>query len=300
MPIHLNSIPRRSFLAGAAACAIAPSAYGDEAESETWALLADTHIDADPAKVARGVEMAFNLETIVVQLVAERETLQGVIIDGDCAFLAGLPGDYELLAKLLKPLSEAGLPVHLTMGNHDDRGPCYQAFAKSPGRVTAVESKHVSVMETPLANWVLLDSLLVVNKVTGEMGEDQLRWLDQFLQEHSGKPVILVGHHNPQFAIREGQRVTGLADTSQFMSVLAKHPHAQAYLYGHTHHWRTTTHESGLHLVNLPPSAYVFDEKRPNGWVRAELSKRGMKLTLCALDANHPEHGITKDLGWRG
>ncbi|MEM1297139.1 MAG: metallophosphoesterase [Verrucomicrobiota bacterium] len=300
MPIHLNSISRRSFLAGASAFTIAPLANGDEGGTETWALLADTHIDADPAKVARGAQMAANLEKIVAELVAERETLQGVIIDGDCAYLAGLPGDYELLAKLLEPLADVGLPVHLTMGNHDDRGPFYEAFAKNPSMVSAVESKHVSVIETPIANWILLDSLFVVNKVTGEMGEVQLSWLDQFLQNHSDKPAILVGHHNPQFAIEEGQRVTGLADTSQLMSIMAKYPHSQAYIYGHTHSWRTTRTETGVHLINLPPCAYVFDQKRPNGWVRADISEGGVKLTLHALDANHPEHGKAKELSWRG
>ena len=52
----------------------------------------------------------------------------GVFINGDCAYLKGLPDDYANLAQCVAPLSAAGLPLHVTMGNHDDRGPLYQAL----------------------------------------------------------------------------------------------------------------------------------------------------------------------------
>ena len=29
-------------------------------------------------------------------------------------------------------------------------------------------------------------------------------------------------------------------------------------------------HDSGIHLINLPPTAYVFEEGKPSGWVRAQ------------------------------
>ena len=75
--------------------------------------------------------------------------------------------------------------------------------------------------------------------------------------------------------------------------------HVQAYVFGHTHNWNITKRESGLHLINLPPVGYVFDETRPTGWVDAEVRADGLDLMLHSLDAEHTEHMQTHKLGWR-
>ena len=73
----------------------------------------------------------------------------------------------------------------------------------------------------------------------------------------------------------------------------------KAFVYGHTHNWHITTHASGVHLVNLPPTAYVFEEGRPSGWVRATLARDGAEFELRSLDTKHPEHAQVKKLSWR-
>jgi 3',5'-cyclic-AMP phosphodiesterase len=81
--------------------------------------------------------------------------------------------------------------------------------------------------------------------------------------------------------------------------VLRTHLSAKAYVYGHSHTWLTKKDADGLHEINLPPTAYVFDNARPNGWVRARLSATGISLELRALDPAHPEHGKARELAWR-
>lgn len=49
----------------------------------------------------------------------------------------------------------------------------------------------------------------------------------------------------------------------------------------------------------LPPVAYVCDESRPNGWIRASIAPDSIMLELRALDPNHPEHGKISRLAWR-
>jgi hypothetical protein len=56
---------------------------------------------------------------------------------------------------------------------------------------------------------------------------------------------------------------------------------------------------NGLHEINLPPTAYVFNSAMPNGWVRATLSEGGLALELRALDPQHPQHGEKHQLAWR-
>jgi Icc protein len=308
MPLHLDTVSRRRFLGGSAVLALAPglprfATAADEGES--WALLSDTHIAADRALESRqGVNMAENLKAVVAEVLAEKERLAGVIIDGDCAYNDGQAGDYETLLALLDPLREAGLPVHFTLGNHDDRDKFSAAIGDTAGR-GPVEGKHCSVLETPLAHWILLDSLRYVNKVEGEFGAEQLAWVARLLEANPEKPAILVGHHYPQVFREdivpgdEKIRISGLVDSEPFLETLAKHPAAKAYVYGHSHTWLLKQGEDGVHHVNLPPTAYVFDAARPNGWVRATVTGKGMALELRSLDPAHPQHGEKHELAWR-
>lgn len=304
MPFHLDSLSRRRFLKGTSTLLLTPVARAAESNSiETWALLADTHIAADAKLEARGANMANNLTKVVDQLVAEKDSLSGVVIDGDCAYNDGQPGDYETLFTILAPLREVGLPIHLTLGNHDDRNTLSNTLtqvADSP-----VEGKHCTIVETPVVNLVLLDSLRYVNKVEGEIGPEQIAWITAHLDRHSNKPSVLVGHHYPQPTVEdpapggEPPRITGLVDTTDLFQTLAPQKAAKAYIYGHSHRWESSTDQDGIHHVNLPPTAYVFNESRSNGWVRATFSTTGGDFELVALDPGHPQHAEKISLDWR-
>ena len=322
MPLHLlpSRSSRRHFLrnlavaggVGATGLSLTRSGWsaeskGDADSGDRWALLSDTHIAADPKLVSRqGTCMAETLAKVVSEVVEEADQLDGVLIDGDCAFDDGQPGDYTTLARLLEPLTQAGLPIHFTLGNHDDRdhflaGMSEEGTEPSP----VVDGKHVSVVEGKQVNWVMLDSLRFVNQVEGEFGEAQLAWLDRWLSQNSEKPALLVGHHYPQvfrtdvIPSDEEIRISGLVDSEPFLEIAHRHPQVKGYLYGHSHDWKVATDPAGVHQVNLPPTAYVFRPDRPNGWVRATVSAKAMTLELRALDPEHPQHGKTKTLAWR-
>jgi 3',5'-cyclic-AMP phosphodiesterase len=308
MPFHLDSQSRRRFLHGSAVLALttATRTYAADApDAETWALLSDTHIDADPAKVAREtVIMADHLKRVVAEVLVEKDSLSGVIINGDCAYLEGLAGDYVTFLELLAPLREAGLPIHFTLGNHDDRD-IFRSSIAAGSNSSPVEGKLCSLIETPFANLILLDSLRYVNKVEGEIGPEQLAWIATLLDRSAEKPAILIGHHYPQ-VFREdiipGEdkvKISGLIDSNDLMKSLDSHPAAKAYIYGHSHTWLVKKRESGVHEINLPPTAYVFSPERPNGWVRATISKDRIDLELRCLEPSHPQHGEKQQLKFR-
>ena len=69
-------------------------------------------------------------------------------------------------------------------------------------------------------------------------------------------------------------------------------------VFGHTHNWNIKQ-EAGIHLINLPPTAYVFREGRPSGWVAARVGEDGLTLKLHALDKQHKQHGETHELKYR-
>lgn len=307
MPLHIDSSSRRRFLHGTAVLTLtgASQLSANSSSKEVWALLSDTHIDRDPAQVSpQGVNMADHLRRVIAEVIEEKETLAGVIINGDCAYNDGQPGDYTQFLELLKPVTEAGLPIHFTLGNHDDRDAFRAALGKAAG-TSAMRAKHCSLIKTPLANLVLLDSLRQVNEVEGELGVEQLEWLAKLLKDAPDQRFIIFGHHYPQ-VFREdiipGDRkikISGLIDGELLLELLRSHRAAKAYIYGHSHTWLTKKGGDGLHEINLPPTAYVFDKTRPSGWVRATLSTTEISLELRALDPVHPEHGQVCTLQWR-
>jgi 3',5'-cyclic AMP phosphodiesterase CpdA len=299
MPFTLPTISRRQFLTAAAAGAATCLTRGAGAEDRVrdpnrFALLSDTHIAGDPKTIARGISMHEHLQAVVREILASQPTPAEVFISGDCVYSKGLSEDYSTLLDVLKPLSEAGLPIHLGMGNHDHRERFREAFGEAVRKASSLEAKHVLVVPSPQANWFVLDSLDQTDKTPGTLGGEQLQWLAQALDQAADKPALVVVHHQPD----NRPVVSGLVDTNPLFEVLSPRRHVKALFFGHTHVWLVTERE-GIHLVNLPPTAYVFSPGQPNGWVDASLTAAGMTLELRCVNPLHARHGQRVELKWR-
>lgn len=308
MPFTLPPISRRRFLGGSIAALAGSHLFPNDAfasvkaDSSSWILFSDTHVAADRDFISRDVKMAANVETCVKQALAEHSGAAGVLISGDCAFLDGKAEDYTTLAALLKPLREAGMPVHLMLGNHDHREN-FLASLNKPDQPSPVEQRVAGLIESPLANWFMLDSLDKTNKTPGVLGPEQRAWLEKTLDAHADKPAIIVVHHNviPFAPGGEMDKVfaKSLVDSPDLLAILTPRKQVKACFYGHTHNWSIQRESNGIHLINLPPTAYVFRAGMPNGWVHAALRKDGMKLTLNCVEAKHTQNGAAADLAWR-
>lgn len=303
MPISIVPASRRDFLRASlvagAACWSPRNLFAADVSSpidpDRVALFSDTHVWEKRDEMVREVNMAKNLEQ------ACRESLEGerrpahTLVCGDCAYLTGETADYTVLIDLLKPLREAQVPVHLVLGNHDHRERFRAALpSDDAGEKAGLAERHVMIVPTPRANWFLLDSLDVTNKTPGVLGDAQRQWLAKALDAHADKPAIVMVHHTPD----ERPMTPGLVDTPALFETLLPRKHVKAIFFGHSHVWSVTQRE-GLHLVNLPPTAYVFDKKHPNGWVDATLAADGMRLRLHCLDKSHAANGQTHELKWR-
>lgn len=266
--------------------------WSADRDPHRWALLSDPHIAADAAFEARGVNMAEHLRRVAAEVAALDRLPAGLLVNGDCAYGVGASGDYATFSGLLKPVSAAGIPMHYTLGNHDERDNFRQSLAA--GARSVVEGKVVSLIETPRANWFLLDSLDKTNMSPGAVGESQRRWLAEALDARKDRPALVMVHHNPVF---EGVS-KALVDTQELYEVLAPRKQVKALIFGHTHHW-DLQQKGGLHLVNLPAVAYPFRPTDPSGWVDVHLGEQGATLELRSLDPAHPAHGKKSELKWR-
>lgn len=301
MPIYLPPISRRGFLhrtlVAAAGLAVGPNLFAAEkpVDENFWALFSDPHIAADHLLVHLNVNMTEHLEGVVREVMALPTRPAGVFVNGDCAYNSGEKGDDAAVADLLKPLRAAQMPVHLTLGNHDNRERFWDALTTQKAANRPLADKQTMMLSTPHVNWFVLDSLEQTLATPGLLGKEQLDWLAKTLDANAAKPALVMVHHNPGLS----DNVPGLKDSYALFEVIRPRKQVKAYLFGHTHAWSVMQDDSGLYLVNLPPIAYVFKEGNPSGWVRATLASDGMKLELRCLDTTHKAHGEVKELKWR-
>lgn len=301
MPIQLPPLSRRTFLRRtlltSAGLIFAPQVHAAmrRTDAASFALLADTHIAADLTKVKSGVNLADHLTAVVQEINNLPQRPAGAFIVGDCALNSGGPDEYTQFTKLLEPLRAAGAPLHLTLGNHDQRENFWAALEFQKTAKRPVADKQVALVKSKHVNWFMLDSLEKTLQTPGALGEDQLRWLATTLDANRKTPAIVLIHHNPSV----DNKIAGLKDTEALLEIIRGRPQVKAWIYGHTHNWKVTQDPSGIHLVNLPPVAYIFREGDPSGWIHATTRRDGLKLELRAIDPQHKAHGEVVDLKWR-
>jgi 3',5'-cyclic-AMP phosphodiesterase len=301
MPIHLPPVSRRRFLASTltAGTGLLISrdlfAKGRDMDPDSWALVSDIHLAADRKHLGRGINMADHFTQVTNELLDPKWRHSAVLISGDLAFNAGEKADYATVTELLQPIREGGLPLHLALGNHDNRENFWDALAEAKVANRPMADHHVSIVRSSRANWFILDSLEKTLSVPGLLGDAQLDWLAHALDDNKSKPALVVVHHN----LKDDKGNPSLKDGDKLMEVLRPRKNVKALFYGHSHIWEVKQDESGIHLVNLPTTAYLFKEGIPNGWVHASLQRKGIQLQLRCLDTKHSQHGETHELKWR-
>ena len=299
MPLHVPPPSRRSFLRGALSSGVGGLLLGCSGQRdvtrnapllslenpgheacERWTLLSDPHIPADLGETRRGTHMAGQFNRAMDGILSARHRPDGVLVNGDCAYLHGMSGDYSSFADVcVKPFTNAGTPVHLLMGNHDHRARFRNALHDAAPAVGLVDGRCTSIVEGAHARWFMLDSLEKTGSMNGRIGDEQLRWLDASLARLNDRPALIMGHHPIAFGSPVPFLFGALKDGGRLWRVLRRHAHVKAYFYGHTHRWQAAKRE-GIYLVNLPTTAYVFDGRQPRGWVDATVHARGADLRL--------------------
>jgi 3',5'-cyclic AMP phosphodiesterase CpdA len=271
------------------------------------ALLADTHIDRDPKRFIygtkwpgspvksdehEGVNMADCLEHVVSDVLRLKPRPAHAVVNGDCARTSGTREEYAEFLRLIKPLREAGITVHVTIGNHDNRKLLWEAI---PDLKVEQVARHVGELSLSGAELIFLDS------ERGTVGAEQLVWLEKKLAD-KGKidlPVLAFIHYNPY--PRPGVRPSkGLkpSESEALLKLLTKHKRAKACFFGHTHDW-AVEEWIDVHMVNQPPVGYYFGKGNPHGWIDMSLTENGASLEMRCVDPSHPQHQERHDVRWR-
>jgi 3',5'-cyclic AMP phosphodiesterase CpdA len=186
--------------------------------------LTDLHIGASSAMA----DPAAGLEDAVRAIAALPTAVDSILISGDLTD-HGLDSEYEQVAEIVGRL---GAPVHVLPGNHDDRDRLRRRFAVPGGSGTTLQ---YSVNLGPML-LVALDTT-VPGSDAGELGAEQLAWLDRELSESPGAPTLIAMHHPPFLTAMPAFDRIGLpaADRRGLEEIVARHPQVQALVAGHVH-----------------------------------------------------------------
>ncbi|GAA2387242.1 phosphodiesterase [Dactylosporangium salmoneum] len=201
------------------------------------AHLSDSHITTG----ALAAEPASGLYRALTRVLALEPRPDCVVVTGDLVD-RGQEAEYDVLQELLRNYP---VPVHLVPGNHDGKAPLQRAFGLA-------ETSYAA--EYPGFTIVVLDSLRPELGDAGEVGEEQLAWLDGVLGRRAGVPAFVCLHHPPIKVGIPGMDAIRLADGPALAEVIRRHPHVVRVLAGHLH--RVVTAGFAGTVLSVAPSTY--------------------------------------------
>jgi 3',5'-cyclic AMP phosphodiesterase CpdA len=234
----------------------------DEEMGLSIAHLSDPHLRVGPlaAEPTAGLHLALG------RVLALDPRPDCVVITGDLAD-NGEPGAYATLRELV---GRFPLPVHLATGNHDDPKNLLAEFGGSPFLGGATERCHYTV-DYPDATVVVLDSWdITLGGNPGQLGPEQVAWLDAELARRPDVPAVLCLHHPPTTVGIPFLDGINLRDGAAMADVVSRHPHVVRVLAGHVH--RNITAGFAGTVLTTAPSTYrqiglTLREDRPIGYL---------------------------------
>ncbi len=171
-----------------------------------------------------------------------------VVITGDLAEHASA----DEYAQVREELASLRGPVGVVPGNHDDRSALRRAF-DLPGKDADPIRYCVDVGPLRL---VMLDST-IPGEDGGELGSEQLSWLETTLADAPERPTLLLMHHPPLLTGMTPWDKIGLAERSRLdlAAIATRNPQVRAILAGHIH--RPMVGSIGGRVAVAAPSTYV-------------------------------------------
>jgi len=245
---------RREFLVGAAAMAAVPSVTsagdGIAVDRNLSAFLSDIHVSGLNVKGQPTYQNPL-FEKVVDQVLAMRPRPARVVIFGDVALWVGRRADYEASLPGLKRLTDAGLELFLTTGNHDHREVMFACHPRQR-ELTPVPGRLVSVVDLGTADLFLMDTLKenpkgegFGNAVDGELDAAQADWLVRAAA--AAKRPYFIGAHHPADEIRIGGK--------DIRAVFEDDARFAGYVHGHNHRWYAQWYHNGYSKRHVVRSA---------------------------------------------
>jgi 3',5'-cyclic AMP phosphodiesterase CpdA len=190
------------------------------------AQMSDPHLVAEDVRLFGRLDTVEYLERAVEHLNALE--LDAVLITGDLTN----DGDARIYAAFAAIASRLRAPFFVLTGNHDDREMTRRRFAED-GYLP--DSGPLCYAINQFAVRLIALDTLVAGKPWGQLGPEQIGWLDARLREMPDKPTM-VALHRPPFRTGIGHLDRSmLLDADALAAVIGQHPHVERVVCGHVH-----------------------------------------------------------------
>jgi Icc protein len=188
--------------------------------------LTDTHL-VDKGTRLYGIDPHERLRLAIEDINQTHGDADAVFITGDLTNW-GEPEEYKSITDALAPLT---VPLHLLLGNHDNRANFQTAF---PDAHCDSNGFVQSIIETDQGRMILLDTLQE-GTAAGWLCENRLNWLNNQLSEASGS-IYLFMHHPPFDIGISWLDQIGLVQKAEFEAVIAPYKsRIRQIFFGHVH-----------------------------------------------------------------
>jgi Icc protein len=213
--------------------------------------LSDTHIVADIRQELHGVNTYATLNRAIAQINHLDPPPAFVIVTGDL-INDDNPQSYRVLKQLTDQLR---VPIYFALGNHDLRQPFRQVFL---GEQQPTAMPYYYTFDRAQYRFVVLDSL-VEGEVGGALDATQLAWLEITLAAAPTRPTIVFVHHPPASTGIDWMDEHAIANSAEFLAILARHSQVRRVFFGHVH---TALHITayGVQCTSVPSTCYQFGD----------------------------------------
>jgi Icc protein len=233
--------------------------------------ITDLHLHADSKTELYGVRTELSCRAVIERAFSDPQWQPGaVLVTGDAVEDCSREG-YERFRSILEPL---GVPILCLPGNHDN--PVLMREMLNSGKFSFCGYRD-------LDHWrlILLNSH-IDGEDGGEVSDSELQRLDRELGESDGHFALVAVHHQPIPIGSPWLDGVGLRNGPDLLSIVEKHPHSRAVIWGHVHQALDRTHNK-LTMLCTPSTCAQFTpltdkcimDTRPPGFRRLTLEMNG-------------------------
>ena len=186
-------------------------------------IMSDLHLVPE-GETSITLDTSARLEEAVDAVLARHADADFCILAGDLAD----HGEAAAYSRLKNIIARLPIPVHITLGNHDNRPVFLDVFG---AHLAAETGKVDKIIDAKGYRIIVLDSS-EPGCVDGVLEPVQIDWLRARLAEAMDRPVIVVLHHNANALHIEADSIR-LLEPDAFIDALKTHPDIRQIIAGH-------------------------------------------------------------------
>lgn len=189
--------------------------------------LSDLHL-VRPGTALHGLDPAKQLSCCISDILGKHADAAFCVVSGDLTH----SGDREAYEVVRSQFSSLPMPVHLMVGNHDDRKVFQSVFPHASCDDTGFV-QHV--IDVDVGRLVFMDTN-EPGRADGRLCRERLGWLCERLEEVPGVPILLFLHHPPFRAGLSRMDQIRLQDADSLLDALKPYlPRIRHLFVGHLH-----------------------------------------------------------------